>query len=230
MMKGVTDQTLLLRTLIALFVCTIAVVICYFWVDRPVAFFVERQQINKITIFKWLTFPPPWVQSWSPLVLTLLLGLGALRPLKRCQWTLVVACLSLLVADQFRTSIGDLCGRYWPETWFDHNPSLIGTGTYGFHPFVHGDDIGSFPSGHACRIVGFAAVWWHVYPRCRWLLLIICPPMLISLVAMNYHFVGDDIAGSVLGGIVAAWAVRLGSLSGFHPGLTQRAFQAPETG
>ena len=72
--------------------------------------------------------------------------------------------MSLLVADQFRTSLGDVCGRYWPETWFDNNPSLIGTGTYGFHPFAHGDDIGSFPSGHAARILGFAAVWWMAMP------------------------------------------------------------------
>ena len=30
-----------------------------------------------------------------------------------------------------------------------NGPSLIGTGTYGFHPFQRGDDVGSFPSGHA---------------------------------------------------------------------------------
>ena len=34
-------------------------------------------------------------------------------------------------------------------------------------------------------------------------------PMLIALVAMDYHFVGDVIAGGVLGGIVGAWATRL---------------------
>jgi membrane-associated phospholipid phosphatase len=33
--------------------------------------------------------------------------------------------------------------------------------------------------------------------------------MLASLVAMNYHFVSDVIAGSVLGGIVAMYAAHL---------------------
>jgi hypothetical protein len=33
--------------------------------------------------------------------------------------------------------------------------------------------------------------------------------MLVSLVAMNYHFVSDVIAGSVLGGIVATYAAHL---------------------
>jgi len=45
----------------------------------------------------------------------------------------------------------------------------------------------------------------------RWRLLygILAMPMLVALVAMNYHFVGDVIAGSVLGGIVGACAVAL---------------------
>jgi membrane-associated phospholipid phosphatase len=36
--------------------------------------------------------------------------------------------------------------------------------------------------------------------------------MLLSLVAMNYHFVSDVIAGSVLGGLVAAYAAHLARL------------------
>jgi membrane-associated phospholipid phosphatase len=207
-----TYRRLLWRTSIALALCVAAVFVCYFWIDRPVAFFVERHQTNKLEIFRWLTDPPPFVQSWSPLILAVLVVRRAWGPFARWQKVLLVACLTLIVADQFRTSLGDVCGRYWPETWFDHNPSLIGTGTYGFHPFVHGDDVGSFPSGHAARILSFAAVWWIAMPRSRALWIIACPPMLISLVAMNYHFVGDVIAGSCLGGIVAAYAVCLANL------------------
>ena len=92
---------------------------------------------------------------------------------------LFLACVSLIVADQFRQSLGDLCGRYWPETWHDNNPSLIGTGAYGFHPFEVGDDVGSFPSGHAARIVGFFSVFWLAMPRGRWLYAIVAVPMLI---------------------------------------------------
>jgi membrane-associated phospholipid phosphatase len=38
-------------------------------------------------------------------------------------------------------------------------------------------------------------------------------PMLVALVAMNYHFVSDVIVGSALGGIVGAWAVLLSRLT-----------------
>ena len=205
-------RRLLGRTTIALAVTILSLLACYFWIDRPVAFFVERHQINKIQIFRWLTYPPPIAQTWSPLVLAALVVRRAWGPFARWQKVLLVSCLSLIVADVFRTSLGDGCGRYWPETWFDDNPSLIGNGTYGFHPLVHGDDVGSFPSGHAARILGFAAVWWLAVPRSRALALVVCPPLLVSLVAMNYHFVGDVIAGAVLGGIVATYSVQLARL------------------
>jgi membrane-associated phospholipid phosphatase len=205
-------RTLLLRTLIATACCIAAVVICYFWVDRPVAFFVYHHHINKIQVFRWLTYPPPEVQNWSALVLGILMVRRAWGPFLRWQKALFVACLSLIVADDFRISLGDVFGRYWPETWTHDNLSLIGTGTYGFHPFQRGDDVGSFPSGHAARILGFATVWTIAMPSTRVVVTVLCAPMLVSLVAMDYHFVSDVIAGSVLGGIVATYAAHLARL------------------
>ena len=205
-------RSLLRRTLVITALCILAVLICYFWIDRPVAFFVYRHHINKIQVFRWLTYPPPEVQNWSALVLTILMIRRAWGPFLRWQKVLLVACLSLIVADDFRISIGDASGRYWPETWTHDNPSLIGTGTYGFHPFQRGDDIGSFPSGHACRILGFAMVWMIAMPSSRVVAPFVCGPMLVSLVAMNYHFVSDVIAGSVLGALIAVYAVQLARL------------------
>jgi len=208
-------RSLLCGTLIVVALGIGAVLICYFWIDRPVAFFVYRHHINTIKVFRWLTYPPPEVQNWSALILTILVVRRAWGPFLRWQKVLLVACLSLIVADDFRISLGDVFGRYWPETWAHDNPSLIGTGTYGFHPFQRGDDIGSFPSGHACRILGFAAVWMIAMPRSRTvqiIAIVLCAPMLASLVAMNYHFVSDVIAGTVLGGLVATYAAHLARL------------------
>src|SRR5437588_8279415 len=205
-------RTLLRRTLIITAVCIVAVLICYFWIDRPVAFFVYDHHINRIEVFRWLIYPPPEVQNWSALVLTLLMIRRAWGPFLRWQKVLLVACVSLIVADDFRISLGDVFGRYWPQTWTHDNPSLIGTGTYGFHPFQRGDDIGSFPSGHAARIFGFATVWMIAMPPRRGAPPLICAPMLVSLVAMNYHFVSDVIAGSVLGALIATYAGHLARL------------------
>ena len=49
-------------------------------------------------------------------------------------------------------------------------------------------------------------------PRARLVYILVCLPMLVSLVAMNYHFVSDIIAGSALGGIVGAYAASLANL------------------
>ena len=204
------DFSLLLRpTLVALAICAFAIVVCYYFIDRPVAFFVHDHQIASFEELHWLTEPPPIVQSWSPLIIVLLLVRRAGGPWRAWQHVLFVAFIGLIVADQFRESIGELCGRYWPETWHNDNPSLIGTGSYGFHPFQANDDVGSFPSGHSARIMGFAGVFWIAMPRWRWLCAILALPMLIALVAMNYHFVGDVIAGSVLGAIVGTYSAAL---------------------
>lgn len=203
---------LLRRSLIVTGSCILAVVICYFWVDRSVAFFVYDHHINTIAVFRWLTYPPPEIQSWSALVLTILIVRRAWGPFLRWQKVLLVACISLIVADDFRISLGDVFGRYWPETWMHDNPSLIGTGTYGFHPFQRDDDVGSFPSGHACRILGFGGVWMIAMPEVRVMAIVLSVPLLASLVAMNYHFVSDVIAGSVLGALIAMYATHMARL------------------
>ena len=203
---------LLRRSLIVTAWCILAVVICYLWVDRVVVFFVYDHHMNRIEVFRWLTYLPPEVQNWSALVLTILIVRRAWGPFLQWQKVLFVACISLIVADTFRISLGDVFGRYWPNTWTHDNPSLIGTGAYGFHPFERGDDVGSFPSGHACRILGFAGVWMIAMPGTRVIAMVLSVPMLLSLVAMNYHFVSDVIAGSVLGALIAMYAVHLARL------------------
>jgi hypothetical protein len=101
-------RRLLFRTLVAIAVCIAAVLVCYFLVDRPVAFFVYHHHINNIKIFRWLTYPPPEVQNWSPLMLAVLMVRRAWGPFARWQKVLLVACLSLILADEFRMSLGDV--------------------------------------------------------------------------------------------------------------------------
>ena len=213
MIASTIYRRLLRGTATALAICVPLVVLCYFFVDRPVAWFVYRHETNRLPGLKWLTEPPPLVQGWSPLVAAIVLAAWARITPRRWQQALVVACVSLIVADQCRESLGDVCGRYWPETWHDDNPSLIGNGAYGFHPFETRDDVGSFPSGHAARIAGFLGVFWIAYPRGRWCCIAIALPLALSLIALNYHFVGDVVAGSFLGGIVAAYAAAVSGLN-----------------
>jgi len=58
-------------------------------------------------------------------------------------------------------------------------------------------------------------VWLIAMPRSRVVqvvTILLGSSMLVSLVATNYHFVGDVIAGSLLGGIIAVYAAHLARL------------------
>src|SRR5207244_8471769 len=59
---------------------------------------------------------------------------------------------------------------------------------------------------------GFAGVWMIAVPESRVIMILLAAPMVVSLVAMNYHFVSDVIAGSVLGALIAMYAVHLARL------------------
>jgi membrane-associated phospholipid phosphatase len=131
---------------------------------------------------------------------------------------LVVACISLVLADQFRVSLAYVFGRYWPETWIHNNPSLIGNGAYGFHPFHDGIVYGSFPSGHTARTLAAASVAWIAYPRGRWACVLAAVAVAVGLIGMDYHFVGDVIAGGFVGGIVGAYVACGFGLAATHPG------------
>jgi membrane-associated phospholipid phosphatase len=99
-------------------------------------------------------------------------------------------------------------GRYWPETWSHDNPSLIRDGAYGFHPFHGGDAYGSFPSGHTARTVAVVSVFWLAYPKTRLLCLLLAASVMVDLVGMNYHFVGDTIGGAGLGAVTGMYTAH----------------------
>jgi membrane-associated phospholipid phosphatase len=211
-MKGVRQvgvaslyKTLLLRSALALLACVCLVTICFFFVDRPVAFWVHDHDLRRFQFLLWLQDPPPYLQAWAPAVLTALLIRRAWGPFRRWELTLLAACVSLLIAVQFKDSLKFCCGRYWPDTWIDNNPSLLANDAYGFHPFHGGTAYASFPSGHMTRTLSIAAVVWLAYPRWRWACIAAPVLVAIGLVGMNYHFVGDVIGGSFIGGFVGVY-------------------------
>jgi membrane-associated phospholipid phosphatase len=195
-----------------LLVSALAILACYVFIDRPVALFVSAHKFASHAALKWLTEAPPIVQAWSPALIALLLVRRAFGPFRRWEVAALTACLSMLVADQFREGLGYVFGRYWPETWIDNNPSFIKDGAYGFHPFHSGSAYGSFPSGHMARTLGFVAVLWIAYPRWRWACAAASAAIAAGLLGMNYHFVSDVIAGSFVGGIVGMYAACFAGL------------------
>jgi hypothetical protein len=204
--EGVDYRRLLRRTLAALLVGVAAVALCYAFVDRPVAYFVHDSRLPDHPFLKWLTYPPPVLEDWAPAALAALFVRRAWGPFRRWERALLAAGVGMILADQFREGLGYCLGRTWPETWVADNPSLIRDGAFGFHPLHGGPGYMSCPSGHTARTVALVAPFWAAWPRGRWALALAPAAVAVGLVGMNYHFVGDTIAGGVVGGVVGAYA------------------------
>jgi membrane-associated phospholipid phosphatase len=95
----------------------------------------------------------------------------------------------------------------WPATFYEHNPSLLHDGVYGFHPSQGGVAYSAFPSGHAAA-AAVATVLWMYAPRCRDLAVGLWLAVSVGLLGAYYHFAGDVFVGPLLGIFVASLALR----------------------
>ena len=210
--NGALRPPALVKTFVILAIGCGLVALCYVFVDRPLARFVEVHQFPKIAWLKWVTLPPPILQSWAPAVLCLLMVRRAWGPWRLWERTLLAASVGMILADQFRESLALVAGRTWPDTWIDHNPSYLGDGVFGFHPFHGGEGYASFPSGHEARTLALVLPVWIAYPAWRWFCIVAATLVAIGLAGMNYHFMGDILAGGFVGGIVGyytAWSLGI---------------------
>ncbi|HMN97060.1 MAG TPA: phosphatase PAP2 family protein [Phycisphaerales bacterium] len=198
----------LLRCAIALLVGAGATAACVLWVDRPVAEFVHRHDIPRFVVLKWITLVPPAIQMWAPGLLVLLALRRLAGPLRPWERTVLAATVALLIAIQFKNTLKDCFGRTWPIGWVSDVPGLIPEGAYGFHPFHGGMGFASFPSGHTVRVVAIVAALWAAWPRSRIPGVLATLAIAVALIGMDYHFVGDVVAGGVVGGVVGAVTAR----------------------
>jgi membrane-associated phospholipid phosphatase len=108
-------------------------------------------------------------------------------------------CLSVFAANEVNSSLKGVFGRTWPESWLGDNPSWIRDGVFDFFPFHGGLAWASFPSGHTTVITAAAAVLWVVCPELKVAWAALVGVVVVGLIAGNYHFVSDVIAGLYLG-------------------------------
>jgi membrane-associated phospholipid phosphatase len=197
-----TENTLALRRwALAFLSVALAVAICYFWLDRPIALFVHDQlPRNSRVLLEPITYiPNPLI--WAATIVFLALGVRGLtgRTLSKMQTAIVLCSVSLMIAETLKNVLKFVFGRTWPETWVQNNPSFIHGGIYGFNLFHGGEAYQSFPSGHMTAICALASVLWIYYPRLRSICLIVALAVLVSLVGTNFHFLSDTIAGALVG-------------------------------
>lgn len=77
-----------------------------------------------------------------------------------------------------------------------------------FHWFHGGGDFNGFPSGHMVVFSTLLVALWRFYPRWNSVYLLAGTALAVALIATNYHFLGDIVAGGYLGLIVEAAVYR----------------------
>jgi membrane-associated phospholipid phosphatase len=193
----------------SLLICGVLVIILYFWIDRPVAYFVHDELGDYRAIFD---LPARLPKITGPLVATsaLIIGVRALmkRPVKGAQVAIVLSALSWAVSAVPENWLKFAFGRTWPETWIQDNPSLIRDQVYGFNPFHGGPGYAAFPSGHMVAIGAIVSIFWFLLPRSRAICVICMVMVFIGQLGANYHFLSDLIAGGFLGFSVG-WSITV---------------------
>jgi membrane-associated phospholipid phosphatase len=89
------------------------------------------------------------------------------------------------------------------------SPSFTYSRWCGFNFFHAGPAFESFPSGHMTSIFALVVVLWICYPR-FWPTCVACmAAMGVALIAGNYHFLSDVIAGGFVGSSAAMLMVSI---------------------
>ncbi len=170
-----------------------------FFMDKTLALHLHQYGVDQWLILSYIT------ECGIPLYFFICIGLLIAIPTSRsiAQRILFVTYVIaiMLLAKWIRVELGIIFGRNWPQTWAGSGSygSLISDHHYYFHFFESSTFKGSFPSGHLMVITILCCTFYFIYPQ--FLLLWILPFVLIPvcLILLNYHYLGDCLAGIGLG-------------------------------
>ena len=110
-----------------------------------------------------------------------------------------IAPASYLLKYLLKVVFGRVNTRFW----------LQDPGLYGFYWFERREGCDGFPSGHMLVVVALLAAVWRFYPKSRPFCLAAECLLGLALIATNYHFLSDVIAGAYAGVLIEAIAFRL---------------------
>lgn len=115
--------------------------------------------------------------------------------LRLAAWTVPLA---FFLKSVLKLVFGRTNTRFW----------LLHQSEHDFHWFQSSGNFSGFPSGHMAVFSAFIVSAWLYYPRFRPIYLGLMLVLGGALVATNYHFVGDVLAGAYLGLLVNICATR----------------------
>jgi membrane-associated phospholipid phosphatase len=196
---------LLTRLLLVFVVTVFLTAISFVYLDKPIAYWADSHHPIPHGILKIISEIPKIFDVISALAVFVVhifsWVIGRVSPLMS---NLTLSSIALVITDFWVEWLKYTFGRYWPRTWVDNNPSLLDTRDYGFHFFFSKDQAyQAFPSAHTALTIAVVTFLALRYPRLRIPAIVVGLSVALSLIALNYHFLGDTIAGAGIGWMVA---------------------------
>jgi membrane-associated phospholipid phosphatase len=171
----------------------LAVAVCIRWLDVPVAlaFLPNANRFGGLGKGLGSTV---LVSGEMAMIVTLAIvrmAKGTLPTFAKATFVACCASLSAFVANDYVLKF--VFGRSNPSEFFQRSTAHV------FH-FFEGSQQSSFPSGHMVMAAAFATVMFRLEPRTRPILSILLCIGAIALLVGDWHFLGDIVAGTFVGG------------------------------
>ncbi len=183
--------------LISFPIVILSVILCNYYLDAKIALFVH-DIIHRNKIFASYTSDIPDVLMYFVFAVTAISAyLYICRSKKGIsdQKTLLFKVRALVAPFSYilKSASKVLFGRIQTRAWLNRH-SL-----YGFNWFHGEKPFDGFPSGHMVVCVALLASLWRLYPKYKIGYLLTAIILACALIATNYHFLGDVLAGIYLG-------------------------------
>ena len=176
--------------LASLIACILVIPLCFRWLDLPVAQIFQHNH-NRVSSYGL----PSAIILTGELVVATALALvrmvrGHLPDLGKVLMIAILASITAFTANNYVLKL--LFGVPQPfEVLFQsahHGPHILA-----------GSPMSSFPSGHMALAGGFAGVWIRLYPSTTLAFVALLAAGMALLVAGDWHFISDVVAGTFVG-------------------------------
>jgi membrane-associated phospholipid phosphatase len=193
-----------LRSLTTLYLAgLVLIVFCYFFVDRQFVWFLYEHHTRNYNILEIFANDITYLLTKAICVFYIYYFIKlVLAKASQTDYKIMLIANAVVIGQVLKDFIKGIFGRYWTETFINNNPSLIRDHVFGFNWFHSGTAYTSFPSGHATFILSFSVAGIILFPKLRWLFILLALLVTLSQLLMYFHFASDLIAGAIFGSLV----------------------------
>lgn len=183
---------------VLLLLMLVGISVAVLFLDQPLACYAHQFGLDKLLWLDHFTENSPQI--------IVVFGLYLITTqLNDYKWSdklflVIVMAIILIITLECKDLLKCLLGRNWPAFWLGiDNPSASPyANSYGFHVGFGSNWQGSMPSGHTSFIGGLSMMLWLLFPRVRKIIMVFCVALVIALIMLNHHYLGDCLAGFTL--------------------------------